>query len=199
MTRQTFPKKSFTKTTNVLDIIHTYLCGPMRTITPGGKKYILTFIDDSSRYSTIYLLSRKSEVFDKLRKYVRLVQNKFNKKPRILRSDRGGEYINSEVTNFLKSEGIELQLTAPYSSKQNGVAERKNRYLTEMVRCMLIGASLSNTYWGEAVMTANYLENLVPTKATNNIPFEIWNGMKGAVSVGFCGIQRRRTQEPRFL
>ncbi|KAG5874041.1 hypothetical protein JTB14_021769 [Gonioctena quinquepunctata] len=176
MTRQIFLKKSFTKTTNVLDIIHTDLCGPMRTITPGGKKYILTFIDDFSRYSTIYLLSRRSEVFDKLREYVRLVQNKFNKKPKLSRSDRGGEYINSEVTNFLESEGIELQLTAPYSSQQNGVAERKNRYLTEMVICMLIGASLSNTYWGEAVMTANYLENLVPT---NNIPFEIWNGMKG--------------------
>ncbi|KAG5879695.1 hypothetical protein JTB14_006480 [Gonioctena quinquepunctata] len=71
-----------------------------------------------------------------------------------------------------------------------------------MVRCMFIGASLSKTYWGGAVMTANHQENSVPTKATDNIPFEIWNGMKGTVShlkvfgsTGFAHSPKKKRQK----
>lgn len=182
MSRKHFPKKSQSKTQDILDLVHTDLCGPMRTVTPGGKKYILTCIDDYSRYCIIYLLSKKSEVIDKIKEYVKFTENKFKKKPKIIRSDRGGEYVNLEMKKYLREEGIELQLSAPYSSQQNGIAERKNRYLIEMIRCMLIDANLPNKYWGEAAMTANYIENLILTKSINKIPYEVWNKRKPSVN-----------------
>ena len=82
-----------------------------------------------------------------------------SKKTQNIRSDRGGEYINDKLQIFLKDEDILIELTCPYTSHQNGVAERKNRYLTEMLRTMLADADLKNKYLGEAVMTANHLQN----------------------------------------
>jgi len=65
-----------------------------------------------------------------------------------------------------------------YAPEQNGTAKRKNRYLLEMARCMLIDANLPNKYWGEAVCTANYLQNRLYTKATGMTPFERWHKRK---------------------
>jgi len=71
---------------------------------------------------------------------------KFKKIPKIIRSNKGKEYVNANLKNFLKKEGIEVQYTVGYAPEQNGVAERKNRYLMEMTRCMLIDAGLPNKY-----------------------------------------------------
>ena len=87
---------------------------------------MVTFIDDLSRYTTVYFLKEKSEVKIKLKDYVAMVKNKFTYTPKIVRSDRGGEYTGEKVTWFLISEGIEIKYTAPYTPQQNGIAERKN-------------------------------------------------------------------------
>lgn len=73
-----------------------------------------------------------------------MVENRFNRKIKVLRSDRGGEYTGKQVETFLKSKGIEVEYTAGYSPFQNGVAERKNRTLVEMARCMLFDAKMPN-------------------------------------------------------
>jgi len=75
-------------------------------------------------------------------------------------------------------EGIKSEFTAPYTPQQNGKAERKNRYLVEMARCMLIGADMNNKYWGEAITTANYLQNRLPYKTSKTTPYEEWNQKK---------------------
>lgn len=95
-----------------------------------------------------------------------------------MRSDRGGEYTNKELKEFLKDKGIETQYTAAYSPQQNGVAERRNRYLMEMARCILIDAKLPNKYWGKVVVTTNYLQNRLPTSATGRTPYEKWHSRK---------------------
>lgn len=71
-----------------------------------------------------------------------MVKVLFGKKPKCIRTDRGGEYIGHEFINYLKSNGIQIQRTASYTPQQNGTAERKNRTLVEMARCMLIDANL---------------------------------------------------------
>jgi len=81
----------------------------------------MTLIDDYSKYCTLYLLKQKSDVSSKIKEYVRHVQTKFQKTPKKIRSDHGGEYLNAELQNFLKSEGIKTELTAPYTPEQNGV------------------------------------------------------------------------------
>lgn len=114
----------------------------------------------------------KSEVIEKIQEYVRNMKIKFKKVPKIIRSDRGREFVNASLKSFLREKGIEIQYTVGYAPEQNGTAERKNRYLMEMARCMLIDADLPNKYWGEAVNTANYLQNRLYTKVTGTIPFE---------------------------
>ena len=80
-----------------------------------------------------------------------------------LRTDRGGEYMD---TLYFLSVGIIHEMTAPYTPQQNGISERKNRVLKEMVNSMLSFSGLSQGFWGEAMLTACYLLNRVPTKGT---------------------------------
>ena len=84
---------------------------------------------------------------------------------KILRSDRGGEYLDSEFTNYLIENGIVSQLTAPGTPPQNGVAERRNRMLLDMVRPMMSYSMLPNSFWGYALQTAPDILNIVPSKA----------------------------------
>lgn len=176
LTRLPFPKQSLSKSSKVLDLVHTDVCGPMQTTSPSGKRYILTFIDDFSRFTMIYLLREKSEVKEKFKEYVAMVKNKFSCKPKILRSDRGGEYFGA--AEYIRSEGIQIQYTAPYTPEQNGVAERKNRTLVEMARCMLVDAGLPYMFWAEAVNMANYLQNRLPSRSIKATPYELWNDVK---------------------
>lgn len=175
-TRLPFPQKSLTKSTAVMDLVHSDVYSPNEVASLGGKHYIATFIDDFSRYTVIYFLRQKSDVEENLKAFVAMVKNKFGVKPKKVRFDRGGEYIGGENSNFLNSEGILVQLTSGYSPQQNGVAERKNRTLTEMSRCMLNEANLPKFLWAEAISTANYVQNRVVTSATGRTPYELWNG-----------------------
>lgn len=75
MTRISFPQISYSYTYQPIQLVHTVLCGSMRTISPDGKKYFLTFIDDFSRYIVTYLLTQKNEVQEKLEEYVAMVAN----------------------------------------------------------------------------------------------------------------------------
>lgn len=176
--RTAIPKTAERKSTQVLDLVHTDLCGPMRTTTPGGKRFLMTVIDDYSRYTVVYLLSKKSEAADRLMEYVRYVENFFGRKPRIVRSDGGGEYVNARLQKFFAAEGIKAQYTTAYTPQQNGVAERRNRYLQEMATAMLLDAKLDHRFWGEAVLTAAYLQNRLPSKSVDVTPYEKWHGRK---------------------
>ena len=94
-----------------------------------------------------------------------------------------GEYISTEFTSCLTSEGIRHELTIPYTPQQNGVSERLNRTLVECVRTMLVDLSLPHRFWAEALATAVYLRNRSPTKALKGVtPLEAWSGTKPDVS-----------------
>lgn len=150
----------------------------METVTPSGNRYIMTLIDDFSRYTVVYLLRKKSEAASKIKEYVRWVKNVFGRKPLVIRSDGGGEFMNRDLQAFYESEGIKAQFTTPYSPQQNGVAERKNRSLQEMAICLLADANMTKLYWGEAVMTAAYLQNRLPSRVVEGTPYELWTGRK---------------------
>nr|GEY76692.1 zinc finger, CCHC-type [Tanacetum cinerariifolium] len=78
------------------------------------------------------------------------------------------------VSRCVRVVGIIHETTAPYTSQQNGVAERKNRALKEMVNSMLSYSGLSEGFWGEAMLTACYLLNRVPNKRNKTTPYELW-------------------------
>lgn len=141
----------------------------------------MTMIDDCSRYTEVYFLKFKSEAMSKIKEYVKYVENKFEKKRNTIRSDNGREYITKELKEWLIEQEIKVQYTAPYSPFQNGVAERKNRTPIEAARCMLMDAGMEKKYWAEAVDTACYLQNMLPSKAVGRTPFELWSGRKANV------------------
>ena len=144
----------------------------------GGYEYYVTFIDDYSRYGYVYLMQRKSETFEKFKEFRAEVENKLGKTIKSLRSDRGGEYLDQEFEDFMVKYGIVSQLTAPSTPQQNGVAERRNRTLMEMVRSMISFSSLPNSFWGYALQTMAYILNVVPSKSVPKTPLELWNGCK---------------------
>ena len=121
-------KKSFpsvTKTTDILDLIHTGICELNGVLTHGGKRYFVTFIDDFSKYTYVYLMKTKDEVFSKFQVYKSEVENQLNKKIKFLRSDRGMEYFPHKFDHFFELHGILHKKSAPYTPQQN-LAERKN-------------------------------------------------------------------------
>ena len=89
------------------------------------------------------------------------------------RCDRGGEY-DAPLYEFCAQHGNIHQTTAPYSPQQNGIAERKNRTLKEMMNAMLLSLGLPQNLWGEAILFANYVLNRIPHKKTKSIPYELW-------------------------
>ena len=144
MTKLPFPKSE--RNSEILQIIHSDICELNGNLTRGGNIYFATFIDDYSRYTYVYLMKNKDEVFDKFKVYKSIVENQKEKKIKILRSDRGGEYFPAIFSSFYEEHGIIHQRTSPYTPQQNGLAERKNRTLVDMVNLMLLSSKLPLTF-----------------------------------------------------
>ena len=135
------------------------ICGKVNAKSFGGAEYFLTFTDVKTRYTWVYLLKTKDEVFKRFKEWKVMAENIVGRKLKVLRSDNGGEYIGKQFQEFLKSEGVHHELTVPKNHQQNGVAERLNRTPLEMVRTMLVESKLDQRFWAEAVSTATYLRN----------------------------------------
>ncbi|KAJ9543955.1 hypothetical protein OSB04_023662 [Centaurea solstitialis] len=141
MTKQHFNKEN-ERATDLLEIIHTDVCGPFSYVARGGYRYFITFTDDFSRYGYVYLMRHKSKSFERFKEFQNEVQNQLGRKIKFLRSDRGGEYLSDEFDNHLMECGIVSQLTPPYTPQMNGVSERRNRTLLDMPKsdkCFFVG------------------------------------------------------------
>ena len=130
----------------------------------------------------MYLLKTKDEALNYFKIYKAEVENQLEKKIKRLRSDRGGEYISHEFSQFCAEHGIVHEVTPPYSPQSNGVAERKNRTLTDLVNAMLESAGMPKMWWGEAILTATFVLNRVITKRCEITPYEGWKGRKPNVN-----------------
>ncbi len=180
--RAKFPKGEAKRSDIVLGLIHSDVCGKISTESLGGAKYFLTFIDDKSRHTWVYVLKQKSEVFQKFIEWKAMVEKSTGQKMQVLRTDNGGEYTSDEFRRYLRGEGIKHELTVPKTPQQNGVAERTNRTIVETARCMLMEAKLPRKFWAEAVSTAVYLRNRSPTNAVEGMtPQESLTGEKPKV------------------
>ena len=116
------------------------------------------------------------------------VENQLNKRIKSIRYDRGGEYYGiydglgeqrlRPFARYLEECIIVPQYTMPESPSMNGVAERQNRILKDMVRSMIYYSTLPESLWIEALKTTTYILNRVPTKAATKTPYELWTGRK---------------------
>ena len=121
-------------------------------------------------------MKSKGEVNTLFQRFHKVVRTQFRSEIQALRTDNGGEFVNQELENYLTEHGIAHQTTCPYTPQQNGVAERKNRHLLEVVRASLFDAQMSTSYWGEAVTAAAYLINRVPSSTLKfQTPFDVFH------------------------
>jgi len=135
--RLPYPKSSSSCTTDVLQTIHTDICGPMNMNSLGGSKYFIAFIDYFLRDVCVYYLKQKSEALSKFKEFVSLMTNITGKRVKVLRSNNGGEYCSHAISDYLKEQGIKHETTVPYNPAQNVLAERMNCTIVESARSMI--------------------------------------------------------------
>ncbi|GMF40565.1 unnamed protein product [Phytophthora fragariaefolia] len=101
-----FPSRSMSKTTKVLQRVHTDVMGPMMTKSKGGARYVLTVVDDYSKYVVAYFITKKSEVPVKFKPFMNLYENQWGERIKCLRSDNGTEFVNIEMDMLCALNGI---------------------------------------------------------------------------------------------
>nr|GFB58465.1 putative ribonuclease H-like domain-containing protein [Tanacetum cinerariifolium] len=112
----------------------------MRVATINGKRYVLVIVDDYSRYTWTHFLRSKDETPELLIDFLRLVQRGLQAQVRVVRTDKGTEFLNQTLHAYFTAEGIQHQTSIARTPEQNGVVERRNRTLAEAARTMLSAA-----------------------------------------------------------
>ena len=127
-------------------------------------------------------MKHKSETFEKFNEFQNEVENHRNKKIKFLHSNHGGEYLSYEFGTHLRKCGIVSQLTPARTPQRNGVSERRNRTLLDMVRSLMSHTDLPLSFWGCALESAAFTLNRAPSKAIETTPYELWHGKKPNLS-----------------
>ena len=136
------------RATDLLEIIHTDVCGPMNIEAGGRYHYFLIFTDDLSRYEYIYLVKHKYETFEKFKEFQSEVENHRNKNISFYDMIAEVKYLSYEFGLQLKQCEIVSLLTPPGTPQRNGVSERHNCTLLDMVQSMMSLTNLSLSFWG---------------------------------------------------
>ena len=164
--RTVYPSKPY-QTSRPFYLIHSDIWGPSRATTTSNKRWFVTFIDDHTRLCWVYLMTEKSEVEGIFKNFYNMIETQFDTKISILHSDNGPEYFKQTLGHFLHEKGIFHQTSCVYTPQQNGIAERKNRHLLEVARALMFSMNVPSYLWGDAVLTACYLINRMPTRVLN--------------------------------
>ncbi|KAI3718573.1 hypothetical protein L6452_19450 [Arctium lappa] len=169
---------------SVSQLLHMDLFGPTNVMSIGRKSNCLVIVDDFSRFTWVYFLRTKDETSGLIKSFVLRIENQTNLRVKVIRSDNGTEFINSDLNNFCETKDIERQFSAPRTPQQNGVVERRNRTLIEAARSLLEDSKLPITFWVEVVNTACYVQNRVlVVKSQGKTPYELFN--KNKPFIGF--------------
>ncbi|KAJ9708908.1 hypothetical protein PVL29_000753 [Vitis rotundifolia] len=167
-TRVSFPKRLNNRAKSPFELVHTDVWGPCRTASTLGFQYFVTFIDDYSRCTWLFLMKNRAELFSIFQKFYAEIQTQFNISIRVLRSDNAREYFSAPFTSFMSHHGILHQSSCAHTPQQNGVAEHKNRHLVETARTILLHSNVPFRFWGDAVLTACYLINRMPSSVLHD-------------------------------
>ncbi|KAE8669333.1 hypothetical protein F3Y22_tig00112249pilonHSYRG00290 [Hibiscus syriacus] len=160
-----------------LELVHSDVFGPVKQQSISGMRYMVTFIDDFSRYVWIFFMKEKSDTFSKFKEFRDSAEGEVGKKICCLRTDNRGEYRSNEFSQYLRECRIRHQYTCANTPQHNGVAERKNRHLVEICRSMLHAKNVPGRFWAEAMRTAAFVINRLPQPRLEFVsPFEkLWN------------------------
>ncbi|GKU89832.1 hypothetical protein SLEP1_g3918 [Rubroshorea leprosula] len=124
----------------------------------------------------------KSKALAAFKNFKVLAENEVGRSVKVLRTDRGGEFNSKEFADFCESNGIKRQLTAAYTPQQNGVCERRNRTIMNMVRSLMSKSDLPKEFWPEAINWSVHILNRSPTSPLPDLmPEEAWSGCRPSV------------------
>ncbi|KAJ9557674.1 hypothetical protein OSB04_012288 [Centaurea solstitialis] len=167
---------STTKTSRVFELIHSDLwTSPVTSLS--GFKYYVHFLDDFSHFLWVFPLRAKSEVFSVFKTFRAYVLNQFKTDIQLFQCDNGRDFNNQPFLDFLKTHGIKIRFSCPYTSQQNGKVERTIRTINNTLRTSLIQASLPPKFWVEALLSSIHTFNLIPsTTIQYRTPFEVLFG-----------------------
>ena len=172
---RTISKIPFSKANRPLDRIHTDVWGPYKKASLGGHTYFVSLIDDYTRKSWLFCMKSRADIYRIIKDWKAMVELEKGLKIIRFRADNAKEY--KYLAEQLQPLGIRMEPTTAYTPQQNGVAERFNRTIVQMVRSMLVWAKLPQSFWGEAAVAANHLRNFLPTTNTTS-PNESWTGVR---------------------
>ena len=172
--RVSFPLRTESPCVEPFALVHSDIWGPSRTTSLCGARYFVTFIDDFSRLTWVYLLKDRSQLFSVFSIFHAEIVNQFNAKLRILRTDNAQEYLSRPFRQFNETHGIIHQTACVTTPQQNGVAERKNGPVLAVTRALMLHMNVPKHFWGYAVLTANYLINRTPSRVLHGkIPYQV--------------------------
>lgn len=174
--RATIPKHSKSSTSRLLQLVHSDVSGPLEVPSFAGSRYFVTFIGDHYKWCMVYTIKQKSDTFACFQKFHAFVEKHIGASLEAILTDNGGEYLSNVFKCYLQQHGIAHQLTVAYTPQQNGVPERMNRTLMDIVRSMLLVSKLGKVFWAEALGTTVYVRNrlLSSSLPDNTTPFHRW-------------------------
>ncbi|GBM10056.1 Retrovirus-related Pol polyprotein from transposon TNT 1-94 [Araneus ventricosus] len=162
ITRKTHPNIDVNQSSEILELIHADLCGPIQPESYGGAKYFMVLVDDFSGMYFTYFLKNKNELFDIFSQFKTKYENLTDKRIKKLRTDNGLEFVNEQLDSYLANSGIFHEKTISYNSESNGKAERANRILLERARSLLYESELPLKFWAEAINFSTQVSNVTP-------------------------------------
>nr|GEU85650.1 hypothetical protein [Tanacetum cinerariifolium] len=180
--RKSFHTKLTPSSKRRLQLLHIDLCGPIWVASINGKRYVLVIVDDYSRYTWTHFLRSKDKTPEVLIDFLRLVQRGLQAQVRVVRTDKGVEFLNQTLHAYLATERILHQMSIARTPKQNGIVERRNHTLVEAARTMLSATKVPLFYWAEAIATACFTKNhslVIPRH--EKTPYHIINNRKLSV------------------
>jgi transposase InsO family protein len=182
--RATFKLRTDDPCLHPFELVHSDIWGPARTTGLCDARYFVTFIDDHSRLTWVYVLKDRSQLFSVFQSFYAEISNQFNAKLLAFRTDNAREYLDSAFQQFLESRGIIHQTSCVRTPQQNGIAERKNGPILTIARALMLQMNVPKIFWADAVLTASYLLNRMSSRILKSkSPFEMFFPGKNPFSV----------------
>ncbi|MBW0498455.1 hypothetical protein O181_038170 [Austropuccinia psidii MF-1] len=168
-------KSHFTPTTKPLDCLHMDLIGPISPPSTSGHCFILTINHQHTSSKITSFLKNKSETYKELVKQQKLIENTHNQKIKKLVTYGVGEFVHQQFKDLANQHGFTHVIATLYTPEHNGIAERAKKTILDKVQCLLLTSNLPNQYWAEAINTATFLTNILPTPSKKNLsPYFLW-------------------------
>ncbi|KAK4269917.1 hypothetical protein QN277_023013 [Acacia crassicarpa] len=156
------------------EFVHSDVWGPFSVLSQTGYRYFVTFVDDFSRTTWLYLMKHRSELFTHFRHFFAEIQTQFNTPVKILRSDNAKEYFSAPFTEYMQNHSLLHQSSCVDTPAQNGITERKNHHLFETARALMFHSGVPKSFWADAVSAACFFINHMPSAVLNGeIPYSI--------------------------